>query len=104
MVEAAVSEDGAPYTDRAQVFVAVAPAYRRQGVGGRLADEVDRFGAAAGVWWLETQTVEAELATTLPLRRGHGFVGLKRYHQPRRRPPAAHLDKLPSLRRPLVIQ
>jgi GNAT superfamily N-acetyltransferase len=98
MAEAAVSEDGAPYTDRAQVFVAVAPAYRRQGVGGRLADEVDRFGAGAGVRWLETQTVERELATTLPLLRRHGFVELERYQTSRQRPAAVDLGKLDELR------
>ncbi|HXM53305.1 MAG TPA: GNAT family N-acetyltransferase, partial [Candidatus Binatus sp.] len=69
MAEAALSEDGARLTDRAQGFVAVAPVYRRQGLGARLADEVDRFAATAGVRWLETETREAELAATLPLLR-----------------------------------
>lgn len=97
MAEAALSEDGAPYTDRAQVFIAVAPAYRRQGLGGRLADEVDRFGAAARVRWLETQTVERELTTTLPLLRRHGFAELERYQTSRQQPAMVDLSKLDEL-------
>jgi GNAT superfamily N-acetyltransferase len=97
MAEAALSEDGAPFTDRALVFVAVAPAYRRQGLGGRLADEVDRFGAAAGVRWLETQTLDRELATTLPLLRRHGFVELERYQTSRQRPATVNVSRLDQL-------
>src|SRR2546425_1830889 len=52
MAEAALGEDGARWTDRADGFVAVAPAYRRPGVGARLADAGERFAASAGVRWL----------------------------------------------------
>ena len=64
MAQASLSEDGSPFTDRAQGFVAVAPAYRRQGLGTRLAADVDRFAATAGVRWLETETLERELAAS----------------------------------------
>src|SRR2546430_8917268 len=37
LAQASLSEDGSPFTDRAQGFVAVAAAYRRQGLGTRLA-------------------------------------------------------------------
>ena len=76
MAQASLSEDGSPFTDRAQGFVAVAAAYRRQGLGTRLAADVDRFAATAGVRWLETETLERELGASLPLLRNRptGFI------------------------------
>jgi GNAT superfamily N-acetyltransferase len=98
MAEAALSEDGAPWTDRAHGFVVVAPAYRRQGLGGRLADEVERFAAAAGVKWLETETQGRELAASLPLLRKRGFAELERYQTSRQRPATVNLSALDELR------
>ena len=97
MAEAALSEDGARLTDRAQGFVAVAPVYRRQGLGARLADEVDRFAATAGVRWLETETREAELAATLPLLRKRRFKELERYQTSIQKPATVDLSKLDEL-------
>jgi GNAT superfamily N-acetyltransferase len=97
MAEAALSEDGAPFTDRAHGFVAVAPAYRRQGLGSRLGGEVERFAATAGVRWLETETVERELAAALPLLRKRGFKELERYQTSRQRPATVDLSKLDEL-------
>src|ERR1700731_2877834 len=51
VAEAALSEDGSRYEDRAAGLVGVAPAYRRQGLGGRLADDVEGFAAANHVRW-----------------------------------------------------
>jgi len=101
MAEAALSEDGAPFTDRARGFVAVAPAYRRQGLGARLADDVERFAATAGVRWVETETVERELATALPLLRRRGYQELERYQTSRQRPATVDLGRLDELRRRL---
>jgi len=101
MAEAALSEDGAPFTDRARGFVAVAPAYRRQGLGARLADDVERFAATAGVRWVETETVERELATALPLLRRRGYQELERYQTSRQRPATVDLGRLDELRRGL---
>ena len=98
VAEAALSEDGAPWTDRARGFVAVAPAYRRQGLGGRLADEVERFAANASVRWLETETRERELAASLPLLRKRGFGELERYQTSRQTPRAVDLSALDELR------
>src|SRR2546427_5446174 len=98
MAEAALSEDGAPFTDRAQGFVAVAAAYRRQGLGTRLAVDVDRFAATAGVRWLETETLERELAPSLPLLRKRGFAELERYQTSRQRPATVNLSRLDELR------
>src|SRR6202040_2898175 len=53
MAGANVGEDGERWIDRARAFVVVAPAYRRQGLGARLADEIERFAARAAVRWLE---------------------------------------------------
>ena len=101
MAEAALSEDGAPFTDRARGFVAVAAAYRRQGLGSRLAADVDRFAATAGVRWLETETLERELAASLPLLRKRGFTELERYQTSRQQPAAVNLSTLDELRRRL---
>jgi GNAT superfamily N-acetyltransferase len=95
--EAALSDDGAKLTDRAQGFVAVAPAYRRQGLGARLAGEVERFAATAGVRWIETDTLERELATAQPLLRKLGFMELERYQTSRQRPATVDLSTLNGL-------
>src|SRR2546423_8292036 len=57
MAQASLSEDGSPFTDRAQGFVAVAPAYRRPGVGTRLAPPRGRFPGAPRVRWPGTGTL-----------------------------------------------
>ena len=101
MAEAALSEDGAPFTDRAQGFVAVAPAYRRQGLGARLADDVERFAATAGVRWVETETLQRELAAAQPLLRRRGYQELERYQTSRQRPATVDLRRLDELRRRL---
>ena len=98
MAEAALGEDGARWTDRADGFVAVAPAYRRRGLGARLADEVEHFAATAGVRWLETETREPELAAALPLLRTRGFEELERYQTSRQKPSTVDLSTLDQLR------
>jgi mycothiol synthase len=98
MAEAGLSEDGATWTDRAHGFVAVAPAYRRQGLGARLASEVERFAATAGVRWLETEARERELAATLPLLRKRGYEELERYQTSRQVPTTVDLSTLDELR------
>jgi GNAT superfamily N-acetyltransferase len=102
MAAAALGEDGAWWTDRADGFVAVAPAYRRQGLGSRLADEVERFAVTAGVRWVETGTRERELAAALPLLRKRGFKELERYQTSRQNPATVDLSKLDELRRRLA--
>ena len=96
--EAAVGEDGERWIDRARGFVVVAPAYRRQGLGARLTDEVERFSATAGVRWLETETRESELAAAQPLLRTRGFKELERYQTSRQQPRTADLSTLDQLR------
>jgi len=98
MAEAALGEDGARWTDRARGFVVVAPAYRRRGLGARLADEVERFAATARVRWLETETREPELATARPLLRKRGFEELERYQTSRQKPSTVDLSTLDQLR------
>jgi GNAT superfamily N-acetyltransferase len=97
MAEAALSDDGAKYTDRAAGFIAVAPAYRRQGLGARLASEVERFAATAGVRWVEVETLERELATALPLLSKRGFRELERYQTSSQRPATVDLSMLDEL-------
>src|SRR2546428_703815 len=102
MAEAALSEDGAPFTDRAQGFVAVAPAYRRQGLGSRVGDGVERFAAHARVRWVETETLERELAASLPLLRKRGFMELERYQTSRQKPAEVNLARLDELQKKLL--
>src|SRR2546428_494206 len=79
----------------------VAPAYRRQGLGRRLGDEVERFAATARVRWVETETLERELAASLPLLRKRGFTELERYQTSRQKPAAVNLSRLDELGRRL---
>jgi GNAT superfamily N-acetyltransferase len=97
MADAALGEDGAWWTDRADGFVAVAPAFRRQGLGARLADEVERFAAAARVRWVETETREHELASALPLLRKRGYEELERYQTSRQDPASVDVSQLDQL-------
>jgi len=96
--EADVGEDGERWIDRARAFVVVAPAYRRQGLGAHLADEVERFAASAAVRWLETETREPELAAALPLLQKRGFKELERYQTSRQKPSLVDLSTLDQLR------
>jgi GNAT superfamily N-acetyltransferase len=102
MAEASLGEDGALWTDRANGFVAVGPAYRRRGLGARLADEVERFAMATRVKWVETEVREHELAAALPLLQRHGFLELERYQTSRQNPASADLSSLDELRRGLA--
>ncbi len=102
MAEAALGEDGAQWTDRADGFVAVVPAFRRRGLGARLADEVERFAAATGVRWLETEARERELIAALPLLQERGFKELERYQTSRQDPTSVDLSALDELRRRLT--
>src|ERR1700730_90169 len=96
--EAAVGEDGERWIDRARALVVLAPAYRRQGWGARLAAEVERFAASATVRWLETETREPELAAALPLLQKRGFKELERYQTSRQKPSLVGLSTLDQLR------
>ncbi len=55
VAEAALSEDGSRYEDRAAGMVGVAASYRRHGLGARLADEVEGFAIANHVRWVEAE-------------------------------------------------
>lgn len=79
-------------------FVAVAPAHRRHGIGGRLADEVERFAATAKVKWLEAEARERDLPSALPFLERRGFLALERYQTSRQRPAGVDLSRLDALR------
>src|SRR2546421_10832822 len=51
--ECVVGEDGERYVDRAESFIMVDPAYRRQGLGARLAQEIEAFASKHRIRWLE---------------------------------------------------
>src|SRR5438093_2618177 len=79
VAQAVLGEDGSRLKDRAQGLVGVAIPYRRQGLGGRLADEVERFAGAHRIKWLEAEVRESNLPDAEPFLRTRGFVELERY-------------------------
>jgi len=98
VAEASLSEDGSRYADRAAGLVGVAPAYRRQGVGTRLAEEVEHFAASNDVRWVEAEVRESNLPVSLPFVRQRGYVELERYRTSVQTPATVDLGGLMALR------
>jgi ribosomal protein S18 acetylase RimI-like enzyme len=98
VVEAALSEDGSRYEDRAAGVVGIAPAYRRQGLGTRLAEEVERFAASNRVRWVEAEVRESNLPVALPFVGQRGYVELERYRTSVQTPSTVDLSALTALR------
>jgi mycothiol synthase len=97
VAQAALSEDGSRYKDRAAGLVGVAPAFRRQGLGTRLAEEVERFAATNGVRWVEAEVLERNLPFSLPFFRQRGYVELERYRTSVQTPSTVDLSRLTEL-------
>ena len=98
VAEATLSEDGSRYEDRAAGLVGVAPTHRRQGLGARLADEVEAFAAANHVRWVEAEVRECNLPNALPFIGARGYVELERYRTSIQTPSAVTLSGLTALR------
>jgi GNAT superfamily N-acetyltransferase len=98
VAEAVLSEDGSRLNDRTQGFVAVATPYRRQGLGRRLAEEVERFAAANRVKWVEAEVKEVNLPVALPLVAQRGYAELERYRTSIQIPSNVDLGGLDALR------
>jgi ribosomal protein S18 acetylase RimI-like enzyme len=98
VAEGALSEDGSRYEDRARGLVGVAPAYRRQGLGTRLADEVEGFAASNQVRWVEAEVRESNLPVGLPFVAARGYVELERYRTSVQTPSSVDLSGLSTLR------
>ncbi|MEO6796426.1 MAG: GNAT family N-acetyltransferase [Candidatus Dormibacter sp.] len=96
--EAALGEYGERWKDRAGGFVAVAPPYRRQGLGARLLQEVEGFATRVRVTWLEGETRAGDLAAASPLLSRRGFHELERYHASRQQPSMVDISGLDGLR------
>jgi GNAT superfamily N-acetyltransferase len=101
VAEAALSEDGGRLKDRAQGLVAVASAYRRQGLGTQLAEKVEGFARANHVRWLETDARAKNIAATAPFLAARGFNELERYRTSIQEPATVDLSRLDELRRRL---
>jgi ribosomal protein S18 acetylase RimI-like enzyme len=104
VAEAALSEDGSRYEDRARGLVGVAPGYRRQGLGTRLADEVEAFAASNKVRWVEAEVRGANLAVGLPFVGARGYVELERYRTSVQTPSSVDLSELPTSRNRLEAE
>src|SRR5437762_4529849 len=92
--QAVLGEDGSRLKDRAQGLVGVAVPYRRQGLGTRLADELERFATDNQVKWLEIDVRESNLAGAEPFLRARGFVELERYRTSVQQPARVDLSDL----------
>jgi mycothiol synthase len=98
VAEGALSEDGSRYEDRARGLVGVASGYRRQGLGTRLAEEVERFAASNRVRWVEAEVRERNLASGLPFVAARGYAELERYRTSVQTPSSVDLSGLSALR------
>src|SRR5947207_15382122 len=92
--QAVLGEDGSRLKDRAQGLVGVAVPYRRQGLGTRLADELERFATDNQVKWLEIDVRESNLAAAEPFLRARGFIELERYRTSVQQPARVDLSDL----------
>lgn len=101
VAEAALSEDGSRYQDRAAGLVGVAPAHRRRGLGARLADEVEGFAASNHVRWVEAEVRETNLPVALPFIGRRGYAELERYRTSVQTPATVDLSGLSALQRRL---
>jgi len=97
VAEAALSEDGSRYENRASALVGVAPADRRRGLGTRLADAVGAFASSNDLRWVEAEVREANLPVSLPFVRHRGYVELERYRTSVQTPSAIGLTRLATL-------
>src|SRR5438067_10006165 len=79
VAQAVLGEDGSRLKDRAQGLVGVAVPFRRQGLGGRLADELERFAADNQVKWLEIDVRESNLAGAEPFLSARRLLEPERY-------------------------
>jgi GNAT superfamily N-acetyltransferase len=100
--ECYVGEDGERWVERAAGFVTVAPGFRRQGLGARLADEVDRFAAGQKIRWLEAVLLEHDLLAAQHLLSRRGFSEMERYMQSAQQPATVSLAGLEKLRAKLT--
>jgi GNAT superfamily N-acetyltransferase len=98
VADAALSEDGSRYEDRAAGLVGVVPSYRRQGLGTRLAGEVERFASTNGVRWVEAEVRESNLEDSLPFVALHGYIELERYRTSVQVPSTVDVSGLTPLR------
>lgn len=99
--ECYVGEEGERYIDRAESFITVAARFRRRGLGGRLAEEVERFARAQGVRWLEAILYEHDLSGSGRFLARRGFRELERYETSIQDPSRVSLEDLEPLRRRL---
>jgi mycothiol synthase len=101
--ECYVGEDGERWIDRAAGFITVEPAHRRQGLGGSLADQVDRFAAEQHVRWLEALLLEHDLPAAEHLLSRRGFAELERYMQSVQQPATVSVADLEEQRSRLKL-
>src|SRR5207237_9549119 len=84
--------------------VGVASAYRRQGLGSRLAEEVERFASSNACRWVEAEVRERNLPVALPFIGPRGYVELERYRTSVQTPSTVDLRGLDDLRRRLEAE
>lgn len=95
--ECQVGEDGERWVERAEGFVTVAAPYRRQGLGRRLAQEVERFARNLRLRWLAAAAVERDLPLARPFLAHREFHELERYQKSTQQPALVNLGGLDEL-------
>ena len=101
VAEGVLSEDGSRYQDRAAGLVGVAPTHRRQGLGARLAEEVEGFAASNHVRWVEAEVREKNLPVAQSFIGRRGYVELERYRTSVQTPATVDLSGVTALQRRL---
>lgn len=96
--EGYVGEDGERWIERAEGFVTVAPAYRRQGLGSRLAVEIEDWADKLQLRWLEAPLFERHLSLARQLLARGNFIELERYQESAQQPSTVSLAGLEELR------
>lgn len=79
-------------------LVGVDPVYRRQGLGTRLADEVERFATSNACRWVEAEVREHNLPLAQPFVEQRGYIELERYRTSIQIPSTVDLRGLDALR------
>jgi GNAT superfamily N-acetyltransferase len=98
VAEAVLSEDGSRHQDRAMGLVGIASAYRRQGLGTRLAEEVEGFAATNACRWVEGDVRGKYLPEASRFVQRRGYIELERYRTSAQTPSSVDVSGLERLR------
>ena len=102
IAECVLSSDGEHLVDEVWAYVGVAPGHRRQGLGGRLADQLMQFCRGIGRQWALVDVLDGEFEGAESLLHGYGFAELERDETSVQDPSTVDLSGVEELRRNLA--